>query len=1057
MPELDWLHPDLLAALPPELGARLAPGLALGDEELAAVCAALRGELEAIARFVPSLVVRRQLARPAIGAINGAYWEGTVLFADLSGFTAMSGQLSSLGKQGAEEISEIINSLFAALVDEVHRYAGVLLKFGGDALTAFFDASLLGRDHGALAARAALAMQGRMRASFTAITTRAGTFQLRLRVGVHSGRVFAAEVGDRSHIELVVTGRNINRVANAQEIAEPGDVVVSREALALLPGSQVRALEQDYALLERLPAVVPSARLHSQNWQPGQGDRAELAALAERIAALRPYLPHRMPRRFLEPAAQSVELGEFRPVTVLFANFFPFSRALPLLDDDGLRAAQVLNAYYQRAQAVVHRYGGIVNKVDMYTHGDKLMALFGAPVAHEDDALRAVRSAIELRSVLAEANREIGELLREAAGALVSIGDAFLQQRIGINTGAVFAGRVGSAQRHEYTVMGQPVNLAARLRGVAAPGSIVLSASTRRAVTGRIALRELEPVRLKGVEGPVPIVEALRPQESVAGDAGLVRAELVGRGAELERLLGEARTALGGQGRVLALVGEAGVGKSRLIGELLDRLFQLSGPGAGNLPGFMVYVAECQGYEQNTAFAVARQLLAQLLVLVEGLPSQEARIAARVEELAPGLARFTPLLGDLLGLPLEETPLTAALTPEQRHERALDLVEGLVLGAARAQPLALIVDDMHWSDASSLELIGRIAHAATRAALLLVFGYRNDPPLDEPWRALPHSVHVQLAELTPEGSATLARAMLRGEPPPELEQRLERAQGNPFFIEAVVRSLIESGTLVQAGGAWQLTRKLDESAIPDSIEGVITARLDRLEEALRETLQVAAVIGRRFAYSVLDGIVQQPDTLPTRLERLEASDLVVPDAEQREALQRSAYQFAHALTRDVAYEGILYARRRDLHRRVAQRIEQLYDGRPDDQLSLLAGHYLLAEAWPQAFDYHLRAGRRAQERFANREAIALLERALQIAERPDGLSDLEPQADTIVELHERLGAVHALIGEYDLALTRYEQALDLLGRRGGARLDDVLGRQLQSASVYVKREIVVSS
>ncbi|HWQ14102.1 MAG TPA: adenylate/guanylate cyclase domain-containing protein, partial [Roseiflexaceae bacterium] len=474
---------------PPARIAALARAGALNPQELPAACARLRAELRAIASFVPATILRQQIDAPSPGRVSGAYWDGSVLFADMSGFTALSGKLSALGKQGAEEISAIINALFGALVDELHRHGGELLKFGGDALTAFFHASALGPSHALIAARAALALQERM-VWFRAIETRGGTFTLKLRVGVHSGRVFAAQVGDATHVELVVTGHDINRVALAQEIAEPGEVVISEATLALAP--QVVALERDagFHLLLETPEAPP-ARAWSWETAPGLttgGERLEdLLALADRIDALTPYLPHRLPRRFLEPAEGAAEIGEFRPVTVLFANFAPFSAALDLLGDEADTAARVLNAYYRRAQAAVHRYGGIVNKVDMYTSGDKLMALFGAPAAHEDDPERAVRCALELRTALEEANAEIAELLtndqrpttneghqKAAALPFVVPGAGYasgvrrascvgLTQKIGINTGVVFTGLVGSARRHEYTVMGQPVNLAARL------------------------------------------------------------------------------------------------------------------------------------------------------------------------------------------------------------------------------------------------------------------------------------------------------------------------------------------------------------------------------------------------------------------------------------------------------------------------------------------------------------------------------------------------------------------------------------------------------------------
>jgi predicted ATPase/class 3 adenylate cyclase len=1075
--------------LQPDLLARLAATGTLPPPELRAACVRMRSELAALATYIPPVIVREQLARPAPGRVSGAYWDGSVLFADLSGFTALSERLSSLGKQGAEEISAIINNLFDALVEEIHRYCGGLLKFGGDAITAFFDALTLGEQHAALAARAALAMQERM-AAFAALETRAGIFGLRLRIGVHSGRVFAAQVGDHEHIELVVTGRNINRVALAQEIADPGEVVISEATGALLPQSRVEPRQSGFFLLQRMDAVVPPMQEQRWGWRAGAGDLAELFALAERIDALRPYLPRGLPRRFLEPSTDGTKTGEFRPVTVVFANFFPFSAMLDRFGDDSGAAAHVLNAYYRRAQEVIHRYGGIVNKVDMYTFGDKLMALFGAPIAHEDDPLRAVRAAIELRTALADANAEITSILNDGRWA-IDTGQRTLKtdrptarggrrtpvafaQRIGINTGVVFAGQVGSARRHEYTVMGQPVNLAARLMAVAEESAIVLSPTIRRAVERHIALRDLPPLRLKGIAEPVPLAEALHTFE-IAQPArrSAIRPALVGRATELEQMTAAARAALAGSGRVVALVGEAGAGKTRLIEEVLHHLVLLSGRSPEGVPAFLIYSAECQSYEQNTPYAAIRELLRQLLRPADDHASEPDALLRRTQELAPAMARFAPLLADLLGFPIADTPLTAALTPEQRHDRAQELVEAVLLAAARAQPLVLIVDDLHWADASSLDLLARLARRAESAAVLIVLGYRPDPPIPEPWRDLAHCSYLSIRELPPESSTTLVRALLGGEPPPELAVLIDKAQGNPFFIEEVVRSLLESGVLQRDANGWQLVGALDEAAVPDSIEGVITARLDRLEEQSREVLQVASVIGRRFPYPVLSGVVPRREELPTRLAQLaEATLILLEDGEAgwgADSPARPSYVFKHALTRDVAYEAILYARRRELHRCVAQQIERLHAGRLDEQLALLARHYLLAEDWAPALDYHLRAARQAQARYANREAIALYERALQIAGRLRPTTDRVERrgaasaahaptalvhadlAMVVIEILEQLGVIHALIGEYDLALGHYQEALARLRSQPEALIDSFVRLYHQIARVYEKR------
>jgi class 3 adenylate cyclase/predicted ATPase len=1012
----------------------------------------LRSELTAITTYIPPALVRQQLENPMPGRVSGAYWDGSVLFADMSGFTALSEKLSALGKQGSEEISAIINSLFASLVEEVHFHGGGLLKFGGDALTAFFDAATLGEHHAALAGNAALAMQRRM-SRFAALRTRAGTFTLRLRIGVHSGRVFAAQVGTTEHIELVVTGRTINRVALAQEIAEPGEVVISNDTSRLLRDAVLTPRENGFAKITALPTVeLPSSSSLAVDTESyGTIERA-IKGITAQIAALRPYLPYGLPQRFLDLPHGAVEAGEFRPVSVLFANFHDFSAILDALGEDVTTAARVLNAYYQRAQEVIHRYGGIVNKVDMYTHGDKLMALFGAPIAHEDDPERAVRAALDLSQALDAANEEVTQLL-EASSVVGGQSSMVLHQKVGINTGVVFAGQVGSAKRREYTVMGQHVNLSARLMSASSDGVVTISPSTRRAVEHAIMLRDLPPVRLKGIAEPVPIAQAVAPRaDSVKPRSRLRSAALVGRDAELQLLLEQGSRSLNGSGRAIGVVADAGLGKTRLIEEVVQQLVLRSGgKTAESVPGFLLYSAECQSYSQRTPYALARALLSQFFSLGRGNDAEV--VTSYVEELAPSMSRFVPLLGELLGVRMEDTPLTAALSPEQRHDRALELIEALVFAEAERQPLVLSVDDLHWCDASSLELLQRLAEAAPRSPLLLLFGYRPDQSFQPPWSDLASATIVRLRELPTEASWALVRELLDGAPPPGLEPLVERAQGNPFFLEEVVRGLVESGVLVDTGDHWRLSSALDASSLPGSIEGVITARLDRIDDRSREILQVGAVIGRRFTLPVLSVVAPPLDDLIEHLDSLVQNDLLVIEEDERDL----THQFRQSMTRDVAYESILYARRRDLHRRTADWLTHLYYDRLEDQLAVLARHYLLAEDWESAFAFHLRAGRHAQERYANREAIELFTQALQIGlqiVRDDDDDEyalpenaVDDLAGAIVELHERLGDVRTLIGEYDTALDHYRAAQAQV-QRGAAGVAVAVRLHHQIARVY---------
>ncbi len=1036
----------------------------------------LRETLQAYARYIPGQLVQQQLANPIVGKVHGAFWDGSLLFADLSGFTALSAELSELGKQGAEEVSEVVNRLFNALVAEVLAHHGALLKFGGDALTAFFDNAMLGHAHAAAATMAALAMQRRME-EFSALKTRKGTFRLQLRVGVHSGRVFAAQVGDVSHIELVVTGAEVNRVATAQEIAAPGEVVISDYTAALLDSAVVTPREAGFQhIVEMQPADLPdiSPDLFSLD---RSDDIATLETLAHQVESLRPYLMRGLPKRFLD--ASVFEMGEFRPVSVLFVHFHDFSALLELLADDADGAAHILNAYFQRAQAVVHRYDGIVNKVDMYSHGDKLMILFGAPSAHEDDPQRAVRCALELQEMVKAANAEIHDILIQKG---IKDARGVFHQRVGINTGTVFAGRVGGVHRYEYTVMGSAVNLSARLMAATDDGTILLSPETSHAVERQFALAKQPPLKLKGLPKPVEPFRVERALEverlSVGQTAQISRAPLVGRDVMLAQLKQEATIALNGTMRVLALVGEAGIGKSRLAEELIQSLVLSSfAPDGIDVPDFQMYTNDCQSYEQSIPYAALRKPFRHLLRVTTQLnkgqgvteqPEIITRLEEVVKEYAPNMVRFTPLLGDVLGIGVPFTPLLESLSDEQRHDRLQDLVVEMVLSAARQEPLLLSLEDIQWADASSLEIIERLTKEVLPAPLLLLINYRPEPPIVEPWMKQPTNIRVELGELSTNESEQLLAGMLGGSPPPEVLPLLERTQGNPFFIEELVRALITSDALARdEAGHWHMTRLLDQISIPTSIEGLIYARLDRLDEQQLELVQVASVIGRRFSQKIVAGIVGDSVPVDQVLHYLIAFELIAPeDTEQDFDI---TFIFRHALLRDVAYEGILYARRRNLHYRVAEQLEMVSaGGYRDELLPLLAQHYLLAEAWGYAFYYHKQAACQAQRRYANREALALFVTALDVAtylqteqgEEDNGAESfcwIVPIAFEVAEIHERSGYIQALLGEGEIAQQSYQESLRLV-REERNNLDKqasktLLGQQFVLAEARLYRHL----
>lgn len=553
------------------------------------------------------------------------------------------------------------------------------------------------------------------------------------------------------------------------------------------------------------------------------------------------------------------------------------------------------------------------------------------------------------------------------------------------------------------------------------------------------------------------------------------RTPLVGRESELTRLMPQAITALRGQGRVLALVGDAGIGKTCLSEALVQNLLQ----SLDTSSGCTLYAGDCQPYAQHTPYAALRAPLLRLFGLYRDDMPDPDRLSTlcktHVTQFAPQLTRFIPLLSDVLGGELPETPLTRWLTIGQRHDRLQQLLVALLLGAATQKPLVLRLDDLHWADASSLELLNRLAQEAQHTPLLLLLSYRPDPPIAEPWAEWPTTSRLVLSGLSAQECKTLLTTLLNDTPPVELLPLLERTQGNPLFIEELVRALIDTGALTRdPQGMWQLTRALDHLTIPHSIEELFVSRLERLDAQQHELVQVSSVIGQRFEHPIIESAYSQPAMLDQQIGALIAANIMIaeqPDqdnpAAPTDAAAASTYLFRHSLLRDVAYAGILHTRRRELHRRVAQSIEDLHAHHLDQYAAQLAQHYLLAEDWLPAFAYHLAAGIQAQQRYANRDALELFKTAIKIfphihphAEAELSGSSVPDQTQRfmhLIEAHERCGDIALLLGAYDAAQAAYLEALRCIRalpkRSTPVAVEDSAGVELAPAIVRLHHHI----
>ena len=1026
---------ELVAALHNYLPSSLERQCFLGDEIKAPkLCAEhLAVLLRAISTYLPRQVVAPALAHPEPGKVEGYFTCGTMMFADISGFTAMSEKLSRLGKEGAEEITAIVNRFFAALLEVTEHYGGDLLKFGGDALLVFFG----GQAHALRACRAALQMQATMN-RFSETSTSQGTFRLQMTIGLGAGPLFMANLGSKEKLEFTVMGRAMAQMAQAEDLASAGEIFIDAETNRTLAGRVITDKERDdfhqlvgfqVGVPDRLGA--PEAPLDALTFPPpptGDGLERWLSDTVRRIQALELFLPPGLMNKIKQEPERIAIGGEYRPVTVFFANFYGIDEIIEQLGKE--RAAEItaiLNAHFTTMEGIIAKYGGVVNKVDSYAVGHRIMALFGAPRAHIDDPERAVRAALEMQEAM------VAFTEMKTSGGTFS-----LKQRIGVNTGLVFAGNVGSPIRQEYSVMGDEVNLTARLMAVAAEGQVLVSQSTARQSGDTFLLHEQEAVRVKGKSQPVHNYEVLGLQERRARE----RRPLVGRDEEWQIIHELTDRGLGGETQVLTIIGDVGLGKSRLLEELTAHWSE---------HGALSLNAGCPSFGRHTPYLPWLELLREFFAFNPPDSNQVklAKIEALLHQVDPTWSDWTPLIGQLLGLKVTESDLLRALDAQTRQRTIFRVVTGLVEHAADEQPLLLAIDDLQWADNTSVELVNWVARRVTERPLLLALAHRPEESLALDVAELPYHTTLPLKELSDEASLRLLEILLPTTPqmPEHLKGLiLNKAHGNPLFIEEVAHSLIENYlTLDAQTGAYHARSDLDQIEVPESVNRVIMSRIDRLDESSRNVLRVASVIGQEFKHWLLNAIYpyrQTEEELRERLEQLSQRDIL--EGPHPELL----YLFRHILTREVAYESLLYADRRTLHRRIGESIEAQQSGQLAEYWEVLAHHFGLAKEWAKALDYHLKAGRKAQNIYANQDAAHHFRQALKAAEHTPHSEARQLTA------HERLSDVLATVGDYDNALAHIKRARELVSGAGFSVEDETCRRAdlyHKTASIYEKK------
>ncbi|MBE7550287.1 MAG: tetratricopeptide repeat protein [Anaerolineales bacterium] len=933
--------------------------------------------------------------------------QGTALFADISGFTLLTDALLQAfgSRRGTDELTRRLNQVYDALIREVDRYGGSVINFSGDAITCWFSdgaasSSLILHPSSLLhpssfrAVACGLAMQQAMRQFAALEISPRQKVALSLKIGAAGGTVRRFLVGD-PHIQYldVLAGATVERMALAQQIARRGEVVLSAE-LAAQVGGQARLVE---------------GRSQDKKTKYGSGSPASFGVVAGLIQPIETYawpeafapaedtgLAETHMRPWLLPPVyhrlrngQDEFLAEIRPAVALFLKFGG-------LDYDHDESAGVkLDEFIRWAQNVLVRYDSYVMQLLNGDKGSHLYAIFGAPSAHDDDPERAVAAALELQAAIQQF-------------------DFISQIQMGLNQGRMRVGAYGSATRRTYGVLGDGVNIAARLMSRARSGQILVSQSIVEAAASSYYFKHLGPLKFKGKQEPITVSLALSPRLPSAQKLFTTFKEpLVGRSEQLrqlERILAEM---LAGQNQMVWLEGVTGIGKSHLVAEFAEQALQ---------QGVRVIVGACQGINQTTTYYPWRQIFRSLL----GLPderavhlSQEERLARQVAQLEAIIAEMNPawlirlpLLGDLLGLLILDNPTTAAFEPQLRQDALFDLADELLQTWAQDQPLLVLIEDAQWLDEASRALLLALGRVRAKGPILFIL-VQTLPPVQveqEPWwlelNRLPQVHRLKLGELSPPEVAQMVAQRLQGEVSPlALELIQAQAQGNPLFTkelvnalqeredlcrredglwwlsEAMFNALQQANCLIKQQGQWTLVEHASLAAarldVPDSIHSIVLARLDRLPEPLKVTLKVASVIGRLFEFDLL--VQAHPAQsgeagLLEQIDLLQALDFIQPGGV---LLQQRLFLFKHSITHEVTYATLLEQQERSLHGAVAEALERWQP----EAVERLAYHFSRSEAQDKMLFYLDLAAGKAQHEYANETALAYYTHALTLTER----------------------------------------------------------------------------
>jgi class 3 adenylate cyclase/tetratricopeptide (TPR) repeat protein len=887
--------------------------------------------------FLPRLTIRWLCEEPDLRA---KALEGTVVFVDISGFTKMSERLARHGRVGAEEVTDVVGFVFRRLLATAYANGGGLIKFGGDALLLWFA----GEEHASDGVAAAIGMRQTLK-EMGPIDTTAGKVRLRMSVGVHSGTFHFFLVGDR-HRELLLTGPAASRVVSMEGTADAGEIVISPETAARIPRELQSGGKGEGMLLRRNLRLQADdgAFVPKPQEVPAEVDLEEGLPLALREAALSAYR---------EP--------EHRRVTIGFIHFDGLDE---LIEERPLpEVTAALDTLVSAAQRACEAHDVTFLGTDVDKDGGKLILVGGAPTATGDD-----------------------EALTLAALRAIQATELDIPIRVGVNTGPVFAGEVGPSYRRTYTVMGDAVNLAARVMAKAEPGQILASQAVLDASSVVFETEQLEPFLVKGKTLPVYASVIGEPRGAKTVDEHMLL-PLIGRDFETAILQRAVRAALEGEGSLVEVVGPPGIGKTRLFGELRAT--------AGEMRQL---TAACDVYSALTPYAVMRPLLMQVLELPPDADSDAitSRLMQTIWNRAPELAPWLPLIGVAIDLELPSTPEVDALGEEFRRPKLNEVVATFMARALR-EPTLIGIEDSHWMDEPSGDVFRALSRDITERPWLIAVMRRDEatgfaPPTSEA------TVSIRPEWLSEEQVVELLIAATEESPlrPQEMSALAHRSGGSPLFLQELLRATRTAGT---------------SEGLPDTVDALVTSQIDRLSTHDRQVLRHASVLGMQFEAAFVQRLLERTIPIgPAVWQRL--GEFLVEE-------EPGVFRFRHALMRDAAYEGLPFRRRRELHARAGNML--LGAGAEVEHAApLLSLHFHAAQRWHETWEYSTMAGRAARSKGANLEAAVFFGRAIEAGRR------LRIAPSDLAEVWAELGDARLRVNEFPASTAAYGEARALV-------------------------------